>query len=93
MAEVETVHIVRAINCYAVTVRHDVSEVYVFAETAAKARWIAMRGYRDAGYDAGVRMDWNEVSSTRKPEYDDRYRPEFRGKYLSFEQMISGRIY
>ncbi len=77
------------LKCFAVVVRHDISEVYVFAETRDKARWIAMRGYMDAGY----KSDWSQVSSSRKKEYDIFYRPEFKNKYLRHEQMVSGRLY
>lgn len=43
--------------------------VVVFAWTAAKARWLAVKDYRAAGY--GTRGDWPRPESHRLPEYDD----------------------
>ncbi len=40
----------------------------VFAATAAKAKWIAVKGYRDAGY--GNRGTWPPTSVGRRERYD-----------------------
>lgn len=46
----------------------DDHDCFVFAETAAKARWIAVRGYWEAGY--GRQGTWPSVFSKRAPQYD-----------------------
>lgn len=40
----------------------------VFAANAGKARWIAVKGYRDAGY--GHRRQWPYPRAHRVPRYD-----------------------
>ena len=40
----------------------------VFATTPAKARWIAVKGYREAGYNS--RGDWPNPVAKRAPRYD-----------------------
>ena len=40
----------------------------VFATTPAKARWIAVKGYRDAGY--GRRGEWPRPTAKRIPLHD-----------------------
>lgn len=40
----------------------------VFASTLAKAKWIAVRGYREAGY--GRRGMWPPTGGARRPQYD-----------------------
>lgn len=44
----------------------------VFAKSAAQARWLAVKGWRDAGY--GGRRQWPTVSARRNPRYDGFYR-------------------
>lgn len=41
----------------------------VFAETAPKARWMAVKGYRAAGY--GTNGLWPRPVSHRLPKYDN----------------------
>ncbi len=40
----------------------------VFAETPAKAKWIAFRGYKDAGYQ--TYNSWPPTTVKRIPRYD-----------------------
>lgn len=42
----------------------------VFATTAPKARWIAVKGWREAGY--GRKGEWPSVSAGRRPYLDSR---------------------
>ena len=41
---------------------------YVFATTKAKAQWIAVRGYREAGF--GRSGQWPPARAFRAPRYD-----------------------
>jgi hypothetical protein len=46
---------------------NDMSAI-VFAATAPKARWLAVKGYREAGY--GSRREWPSVKAKRVERYD-----------------------
>lgn len=59
-------------------------EAYVFAATAAKARWIAFRGADEAGYA----VSWHGVRSAAKPEYDNLALPERIGRPYTFDAIM-----
>jgi hypothetical protein len=43
----------------------------VFAATRPKAKWVAVKAYREAGY--GKRGEWPIISICRDPMYDDHH--------------------
>lgn len=47
----------------------DSTHAIVWAETPAKARWQAVKAYRDAGY--GRQREWPRPTARRVPRYDD----------------------
>lgn len=48
---------------------NDHAPCVVFAPTKPKARWLAVKNYREAGYGRG-RGDWPSVVAWRAPQYD-----------------------
>ena len=46
-------------------------DAIVFAATRAKAKWQAVKGYRDAGY--GAHKSWPNVRAVRIPKYDGSF--------------------
>ncbi len=58
----------------------------VFASTAPKARWIAVRSYWDA---YGRRQSWPSINAVRAPIYDKRPEAEMATKAYSEEYLLS----
>lgn len=59
------------------SVEIDTMNAIVFAETAPKARWIAVKAYREAGY--GLRGSWPSCCARRCERHDNsvlRDRPQ-----------------
>ncbi len=64
------------IAAYKVRMKHGDVETIVFAVSAARARWIAVSGAREAGYH----IPWSGVSSRRAKEFDPYFHHDMLDK-------------
>ncbi len=75
----------KTVKAYRVWLKGGDIETIVFAESAAKARWIAVKGAQEAGYH----ITWNGVSSRHVPDYDYWYHPRMLNKCYDSSDVIN----
>ncbi len=64
------------------------SEVYIPAMSAGKARYVAVKGLREAGYTDSAQF--RNVRVSHKKEYDE-WAQKAKPGYYSFDQLMDSR--
>jgi hypothetical protein len=66
-------------NAYRVSIGSETEySCVVFAATHAKARWVAMRSMREAGFN----IPWNGLRSSRAKDLDSRFKTGLENRAL-----------
>lgn len=79
-------------QCFHVTITtpgENEADCYVFAQSAGKARWVAVRGYCEAYGCRPSELFMNGVRSGRAPDYDTKYRQGKENRPLTFDAVLS----